>query len=634
MFVPADILVLESRNLTADEFKYTKSHNPRQKANLAHCKSINLSDLPPNEQVLPSPVLLAGSYILGGEGKGIVLLTGSESTGINSPQPAYSYTGTNIQLKLEITGIAYMYMGIRAVLLFFLVLEIRYFVSALPENWAEESIEYLIYTISILTFITNEDLILILHDIIGTSIKSLLDIGILPRKFLAFDGAPFITDICIDKSQIDKEVEMVKNSLYVCATAGVKIKVVTEEAFEQTREAVIASGLITPYEEHTLVIEASEFERKIQQARESREEIHGNDMGDIKVVVSCKPQDKEFIIYSLQENRSIVAFVGRTCEDVVVMSKANVSFTLGSAPDILKDSADFILIKEDFSNIVEIIKWGRNIYENGAKYFQFRAPTIISTLIITLVGGIVCRDPILKPVHLIWLLILIELSARLLLASEKPNKEIMSHKPLHNPYGSIETRNMKKHIIGQAVYQIVVVFVLLFSGEFWLPDNMIITRTQPDGTIITYNTPGHIAPGRPFSYGGDEQEYRALEEEFGASRQITLIFNTYALMVLFNIVNCRTLRDEINLFKGTAGNIKFVVILTLVAGIHFFIGNFTGAVFAVSPLGMTVAQWFIALGFGLGSLVLSIILRLFSAKERDPLKEPAKNVSEINSSFV
>mmetsp|Transcript_11652 Transcript_11652/g.5836 ORF Transcript_11652/g.5836 Transcript_11652/m.5836 type:complete len:89 (-) Transcript_11652:58-324(-) len=59
--------------------------------------------------------------------------------------------------------------------------------------------------------------------------------------------------------------------------------------------------------------------------------------------------------------------------------------------------------------------------------------------------------------------------ASLALATEKPIDALLLRQP-HRRHEYLITSNMIKHILIQAFYQLIVVFVMLFAGEYFLPE--------------------------------------------------------------------------------------------------------------------------------------------------------------------
>ena len=59
--------------------------------------------------------------------------------------------------------------------------------------------------------------------------------------------------------------------------------------------------------------------------------------------------------------------------------------------------------------------------------------------------------------------------ASLALATEPPNPKLLDRLP-HKRDDYIISKTMFKHIIGQAIFQILVIILLLFTGEYIIPE--------------------------------------------------------------------------------------------------------------------------------------------------------------------
>jgi len=74
------------------------------------------------------------------------------------------------------------------------------------------------------------------------------------------------------------------------------------------------------------------------------------------------------------------------------------------------------------------------------------------------------QDTPLKAIQMLWVNLIMDTLASLALATELPTDELLERKP----YGRTKpliSRSMAKNIFGQAVYQLVIIFTLLFAGE-------------------------------------------------------------------------------------------------------------------------------------------------------------------------
>lgn len=74
------------------------------------------------------------------------------------------------------------------------------------------------------------------------------------------------------------------------------------------------------------------------------------------------------------------------------------------------------------------------------------------------------QDSPLKAVQMLWVNLIMDTLASLALATEPPTESLL----LRKPYGRnkpLISRTMMKNILGHAVYQLVIIFTLLFAGK-------------------------------------------------------------------------------------------------------------------------------------------------------------------------
>lgn len=74
------------------------------------------------------------------------------------------------------------------------------------------------------------------------------------------------------------------------------------------------------------------------------------------------------------------------------------------------------------------------------------------------------QDSPLKAVQMLWVNLIMDTFASLALATEPPTESLL----LRKPYGRnkpLISRTMMKNILGHAVYQLTIIFTLLFAGK-------------------------------------------------------------------------------------------------------------------------------------------------------------------------
>jgi Ca2+ transporting ATPase len=144
--------------------------------------------------------------------------------------------------------------------------------------------------------------------------------------------------------------------------------------------------------------------------------------------------------------------------------------------DVAKEASDIILTDDNFSSIVKAVMWGRNVYDSIAKFLQFQLTVNVVAVIVAFIGACAVQDSPLKAVQMLWVNLIMDTLASLALATEMPTPDLL----LRKPYGRTKpliSRTMMKNILGQAVYQLSIIFMLLFVGELAIVARPLHTRT-------------------------------------------------------------------------------------------------------------------------------------------------------------
>lgn len=106
---------------------------------------------------------------------------------------------------------------------------------------------------------------------------------------------------------------------------------------------------------------------------------------------------------------------------------------------------------------------------------------------------------------------------------------------------------MAKHIIGQALYQFIVIIILTFTADKFIPEYYDgFDLDHLNNLDCKYGTNGYMRSGR-LSYINGVPDY---SDCFGQtkvfSRHFSFLFNTFVIMQIFNFLNCRKLYDEVS----------------------------------------------------------------------------------------
>ncbi len=102
-------------------------------------------------------------------------------------------------------------------------------------------------------------------------------------------------------------------------------------------------------------------------------------------------------------------------------------------------------------------------------------------------------------------------------------------------------------------------------------------------------------PGRAYTWSGKDlyRKFTEGDDDPGASRHYTIVFNAFVFMQIFNMVCARKINDEFNIFEGIHHNPIFLVILAIIAVVQILIVQLTQDVFQVARKGLHWHQWIV-----------------------------------------
>ncbi|XP_055045240.1 plasma membrane calcium-transporting ATPase 3b isoform X1 [Misgurnus anguillicaudatus] len=404
--------------------------------------------------------------------------------------------------------------------------------------------------------------------------------------------AEIVTDLtCITVVGIEDPVRPeVPEAIRKCQRAGITVRMVTGDNINTARAIAAKCGIIQPGDDF-LCLDGKEFNRRIRNEKgEVEQERIDKIWPKLRVLARSSPTDKHTLVKGIidstvLEQRQVVAVTGDGTNDGPALKKADVGFAMGIAgTDVAKEASDIILTDDNFSSIVKAVMWGRNVYDSISKFLQFQLTVNVVAVIVAFTGACITQDSPLKAVQMLWVNLIMDTFASLALATEPPTEALLLRKPYgrNNPLISL---TMMKNILGHGVYQLVIIFTLLFVGEKIF--NIDSGR----------NAPLHSPP----------------------SEHYTIIFNTFVLMQLFNEINARKIHGERNVFDGIFGNPIFCSIVLGTFAVQIVIVQFGGKPFSCAPLNME--QWLWCLFVGVGELLWGQVIATVPTSHLKCLKE-------------
>lgn len=93
------------------------------------------------------------------------------------------------------------------------------------------------------------------------------------------------------------------------------------------------------------------------------------------------------------------------------------------------------------------------------------------------------------------------------------------------------------------------------------------------------------------------------------SRHLTIVFNIFVLLQIFNMLASRKINDELWIFKDVTTNPMFMSVWIAICVFHFFIIQFGSIVMNVHRAGLTGQQWLWCIIIGFIALPINFIAK-------------------------
>lgn len=349
----------------------------------------------------------------------------------------------------------------------------------------------------------------------------------------------------------------VKEAVKTCLKAGITVRMVTGDNINTAKAIAKECGILS--DDENIAIEGPEF--RTMTPMQMTEKIRS-----IRVMARSSPTDKHVLVKNLRGMREVVAVTGDGTNDAPALHEADIGLAMGIAgTEVAKESADVIVLDDNFTTIVNVAKWGRAVYINIQKFVQFQLTVNIVALVINFVSACVSGSAPLTAVQLLWVNLIMDTLGALALATEPPHEGLMNRPPVGRDVSFITT-TMWRNIIGQSIYQLAVLLVFNFLGK------QLLNLKGSDATRI----------------------------------QNTFIFNTFVFCQVFNEINSRDM-EKINVFANMFGSWIFLAIITATVVFQVIIVEFLGTFASTVPLSWQL--WLLSVIIGAVTLPIGVILK-------------------------
>ncbi len=274
--------------------------------------------------------------------------------------------------------------------------------------------------------------------------------------------------------------------------------------------------------------------------------------GALGVLARVSPEHKIRMVRALQSDGSVVAMTGDGVNDAPALKQADIGIAMGiTGTEVSKGAARMILTDDNFATIVAAVRDGRGIYDNIVKFVRFQITTSWGFVFIFLAAslfGLAGGAPF-TPLQILWVNIIMDGPPAMALGLDDPDPDVMGRppRPVSEP---ILTRHRLVRILISATVMAIGIIGLLVA----LPDDQGFAN---------------------------------------APEAATLVFTTYVLFQLINLLNVRS-HDRSVFTRSTFTNRWLWTALAAVLALQIAVVHVPWLQGLFDTTTLSLAQWFLA----------------------------------------
>jgi Ca2+-transporting ATPase len=270
---------------------------------------------------------------------------------------------------------------------------------------------------------------------------------------------------------IDPPREEVKDAIYLCKNAGIKVVMVTGDHRLTAIAVAKELNLLGENETEGRVLTGVELDNiSDEKLREMVE--------NVAIYARVSPEHKMRIVKAWKAKGQVVAMTGDGVNDAPALKLSDIGIAMGiTGTEVTKEASDMVLTDDNFASIVKAVKEGREIYGNIKKYLTYLLRCNVMEIIVMFVAMIavpylagaheVIPDAViaLTAIQLLWVNLTTDGLPAIALGVDPGDPDLMEKKP-RDSNESVWTTDVKLYL---TVTPIMMSALLLYGYLMYQP---------------------------------------------------------------------------------------------------------------------------------------------------------------------
>ena len=272
---------------------------------------------------------------------------------------------------------------------------------------------------------------------------------------------------------IDPIRKEVKDSIKECVKAGIKVLMITGDHPLTAYNIAKELNITATYDEVTT---GSEVEKYLNTSEKEFDIF----IKKKKIFTRVTPLQKLEIINALKRNKEYVAVTGDGVNDAPALKSANIGIAMGSGTDLARETADIIVLDDNFNSIVKGIKEGRIAYANIRKIIYFLISCGLAEVLFYVLAILFNLPMPLVAIQLLWLNVVTDGIQDFALSFEKEEKDLMNESPRR-----AEEPLFDKILFQEIIFSGLVIGSIVFAVWYYLLNVVNMEVTMARAYIMT-----------------------------------------------------------------------------------------------------------------------------------------------------
>ena len=209
-----------------------------------------------------------------------------------------------------------------------------------------------------------------------------------------------------------------KEALLLCKSAGIRTVIITGDHRLTAKAIFDELGFKTDGN----IVEGSELDNWTDEELKSK-------VVNIDIYARVEPRHKLRVVDAWQARGEVVAMTGDGINDAPALKSADIGIALGDGSDVTKETADIILLDNNFQVIVAAIEQGRVIFENIRKVILYLLSSAFSEIVLIIAALFFGLPLPILATQILWINLVADGLPNIAMTLEPGEPAVMQDKP-------------------------------------------------------------------------------------------------------------------------------------------------------------------------------------------------------------